>query len=127
MSGSNHINTQVVAKISAAYFSRNHVPTGKISCVMREISNAVFSVEEKINSPSPHTHKITEKGIVCAECGKAFKQLKKHLNCAHGLSVDQYLKKHNLPKNTPVVLPELTKKRSEALKEFHKSAKAKGK
>ena len=55
---------------------------------------------------------VTSEAILCLECGKGQKMLKRHLQTAHGLSVEDYKAKWALPKNYPVVAPDYAERRS---------------
>ena len=107
MSSSNQNTSNAVTAISAAYFSKNPVPQGEIRNVMEEITKAVHSsLNNNSNKPNnKFKHQVTDEWVTCAECGKKFKYLTKHLSKAHGLTVEQYLQKHNLPPNTMTVAP----------------------
>jgi predicted transcriptional regulator len=51
--------------------------------------------------------------IVCMECGKKQKTLKRHLQSAHGMTPDQYRTDYGLPKSYPMVAADYSKRRSE--------------
>ena len=55
---------------------------------------------------------VTPDHLVCLECGKKMKVLKRHLTTAHGLTVDEYRSKWSLPADYPVVAPNYAKARS---------------
>ena len=56
--------------------------------------------------------------IVCLDCGKNFRVLKRHLECDHGISVDQYRERYSLPRDYPLVAPEYAETRSRLAKEI---------
>ena len=56
--------------------------------------------------------------IVCLECGKVGKMLKRHLSTAHGLSVIDYRERWGLPADYPMVSPNYAAQRSELAKKI---------
>jgi predicted transcriptional regulator len=60
---------------------------------------------------------VTEKHVVCLECGKKCRTLKAHLKKAHGLLPKEYFKQFGLdPKKFPLVCKEYSAKRSQMAK-----------
>jgi predicted transcriptional regulator len=56
--------------------------------------------------------------MVCLECGKQMKILKRHLTAEHSLTVDQYRAKWALPSSYPMVAPNYTQNRSTLAKQM---------
>ncbi|TIX50515.1 MucR family transcriptional regulator [Alteraurantiacibacter aquimixticola] len=56
--------------------------------------------------------------IVCLECGKKMKMLKRHLTTDHGLSIEDYRARFNLPADYPMVAPDYAEKRRELAKKI---------
>jgi predicted transcriptional regulator len=55
---------------------------------------------------------VTQKHVVCLECGKKMKTLKKHIRKAHGLLPKEYFKRFTLdPKKYPLVCKEYSAQR----------------
>jgi predicted transcriptional regulator len=50
--------------------------------------------------------------LVCLECGKSFKTLKRHLNTDHDLPPGAYRARWGLPTSYPMVAPDYAKTRS---------------
>ncbi|MGP8050099.1 MAG: MucR family transcriptional regulator [Desulfobaccales bacterium] len=77
---------------------------------------------------------VTEKHVVCLECGKKMRTLKAHIRKAHKLQPKEYFQRYSLdPKKYPLVCKEYSKQRSRMAKQrgfgergtHHKTAKAK--
>ena len=51
--------------------------------------------------------------VICLQCGKRLKALKRHLWAAHQLSLDQYRARWKLAFDYPMVAPSYAKRRSE--------------
>ena len=56
--------------------------------------------------------------VICLECGKEMKVLRRHLRLEHGLSLPEYKAKWRLPTDHPVVAPDYARQRSEWAKSF---------
>lgn len=55
--------------------------------------------------------------LICFECGKGYRTLKRHLMTHHSLTPQQYRQKWGLPTGYPVVAPSYSEKRSALAKE----------
>ncbi|CAK0746921.1 hypothetical protein WCLP8_1770002 [uncultured Gammaproteobacteria bacterium] len=51
--------------------------------------------------------------IVCLDCGRKMKMLKRHIATDHGLSVNDYRAKWDLPAEYPMIAPNYAQQRSE--------------
>ena len=56
--------------------------------------------------------------IICLECGKGQKTLKRHLSSGHGVTADEYRARWGLGRDYPLVAPNYAKQRSEMAKNF---------
>jgi predicted transcriptional regulator len=56
--------------------------------------------------------------VVCLECGWRGQMLKRHLATGHGLTVEQYRVRWNLPREHPMTAPSYSERRSGLAKEF---------
>ncbi|MGD0216181.1 MAG: MucR family transcriptional regulator [Desulfobaccales bacterium] len=72
-----------------------------------------------VKKPSiPLKEIVTDKHVVCLECGKKCRTLKAHIKKAHGLLPKEYLKQYGLdPKKFPLVCREYSAKRSQMAKD----------
>jgi predicted transcriptional regulator len=67
--------------------------------------------------PIPLKDIVTQKYVVCLECGKKMRTLKAHIRKAHGLMPKEYFKRYGLdPKKYPLVCKEYSKQRSQMAK-----------
>ena len=81
--------------------------------------------DRKQEPPVPIRKSITRECIICLECGKKQKMLKRHLSAAHGMSPEEYRAKWNLPVDYPMVAPAYAKQRSEFAKKIGLGRKTK--
>jgi predicted transcriptional regulator len=66
----------------------------------------------KIEPLVPIERSVFPDRIVCLECGMPFKMIKRHLQSEHGLTVDGYRRRFNLPPDYPSVATEYLKMRA---------------
>lgn len=77
-------------------------PQARVTCAEAEIERGL--------AVSPR-QALTDRTIVCLECGRAYKALKRHLALAHGMTPGAYRTRWNLPRSYPMVAPLLSRKR----------------
>jgi predicted transcriptional regulator len=68
--------------------------------------------------PIPLKDIVTQKHVVCLECGKKMRTLKAHIKKAHGLKPKEYYQRFGLdPKKYPLVCKEYSAQRSQMAKD----------
>jgi predicted transcriptional regulator len=68
--------------------------------------------------PIPLKDIVTQKYVVCLECGKKMRSLKAHIRKAHNLKPQEYFQRFNLdPKKFPLVCKEYSAQRSKMAKD----------
>ncbi len=63
-----------------------------------------------------YTQPTSETLVTCVCCGQKMRTLRKHLRVKHNLSVEQYLAKYNLPKDTPLTAATYSSQRQDIAK-----------
>ncbi len=114
------------ARIVAAYVSNNTVPAGELPDLIQSVQQALTKaaqarVEEPKEELKPAVSvrkSVNPDYIVCLECGKKFKSLKRHLRTHHDLSPQEYRERWNLPYDYPMVAPNYAAARSEMAKKI---------
>jgi predicted transcriptional regulator len=77
-----------------------------------------IGVGENKKPPIPLKDIVKAKYVLCLECGKKLKTLKRHLEKAHGLKPKEYFQRFGLdPKKFPLVCKEYSDVRSKMAKE----------
>ena len=107
--------------IVAAYLGNNQVAVADIPVLIRTTYAALSVTASPISAqpserpvPAVSVRKsVTPTAVICLDCGKACKMLRRHLGSTHGLSVDNYRTRWNLPADYPVVAPDYAAQRSE--------------
>lgn len=114
----------LTAQIVAAHVGNNRVEPDQLPTLIREVYRALVSAGEPVAPPQtrepavPVKRSVFDDHIVCLECGKSFRVLKRHLERDHQLSVDQYRERYSLPRDYPLVAPEYAETRSRLAKEI---------
>lgn len=115
---------ELTADIVAAHVANNKVATGEIGEVVAQVHNALARLGEPQAAP-PADRKagavsvrasVRPDHLVCLECGRKQKTLKRHLAAAHGLTPAQYRADYRLPDSYPMVAPDYARQRSEMAK-----------
>ena len=108
-------------EIVAAHVAKNAVAVDQIPALISNIHQTLagLGVEEPDLTPAvPIKRSVRKASIVCLECGKVGKMLKRHLSTAHGLSVIDYRERWGLPADYPMVSPNYAAQRSELAKKI---------
>lgn len=120
------MNTDLIgltASLVAAYLRGNPMPAGQLSDFIRSTHSALASVTapqpQPVSAQQPAVSvrkSVRPHAIACLECGKEQKMLKRHLNTAHGLTVEDYKAKWSLPGDYPMTAPDYASTRSDLAK-----------
>lgn len=114
---------ELTADIVAAHVSNNNVAVGDVPNLVQRVFGALESLDAPSEEQKPEKTPIVSVRssikpdyIVCMECGRKQKTLKRHLMTAHGMTPDQYRDDYGLPKTYPMVAPNYSERRSEMAK-----------
>jgi len=66
-------------------------------CIARRRVLPGFPIEEPFRSIKDVRHYLAGESIICLLCGKNYKKLGHHLSRIHGVTVDEYKKRYNIP------------------------------
>ena len=122
----------LTAQIVSAHVKKNSVEAGDLPALIRDVFRALTDLEgdgaapavaAKVVAPAakpavPATKSVFEDYIICMECGKRMTMLKRHLMTEHGLGIDQYRAKYDLPGTYPMVAPSYAATRSSLAKKM---------
>jgi predicted transcriptional regulator len=99
-----------------ACFAPVELPEETRRVVMSELASQVVRTEKKPSEPPKDI--VSDKYVICLECGKKMKTLKTHLRKAHNLTPKEYLQRFCLdPKKFPLVCKEYSAQRRKQAKE----------
>jgi predicted transcriptional regulator len=122
---------RLTADIVSAYVAKNVTPQTAIAGVISDVHAALSGLGsasavtatpaavEEVQKPAVSIRKsISPDAVVCLECGKAFKSLKRHLQSHHGLAPEDYRAKWKLSMDYPMVAPNYAEARSSLAKQM---------
>ncbi|ASY61159.1 MucR family transcriptional regulator [Sinorhizobium sp. CCBAU 05631] len=125
-SASEQRNLELTSRVVAAYLSRNIVPAADLASLVQQTYLSLCSTSqadkaeeaeeaavEEQRPAVPIKKSVTADFIICLECGKKFKSLKRHLMAKYGLTPQQYREKWGLPGDYPMVASSYAQKRSD--------------
>lgn len=114
----------LTADIVTAHVANNNVDVADLPSLIQNVHGALAglggeSAVEAQPEPAVSLRSSVKPGhIVCLECGKKMQMLKRHLTTEHGLTIDEYRARFNLPADYPMVAPNYAEKRRELAKEI---------
>lgn len=128
----------LASEIVAAYASRNQMPQGDLPGLITSVfgtlnglaGGSAASTPEAEAPPAPAVPidaSVGKDAIVCLDCGKSFKTLKRHLSTEHGYAPADYRARWGLSKDYPLVAPSYSKRRADTAKKIGLGRKPKAK
>lgn len=120
----------MAAEIVAAYASNNQMSQGDLPDLIRTVHATLQGLAggegsgagaEADTPPAPAVPidaSVSKDAIVCLDCGKSFKTLKRHLNTEHGMTPVDYRARWQLSKDYPLVAPSYSKRRAATAKKI---------
>ena len=118
-------DTELTTNIVAAYVRRNQIATDQLSVLISTVHQALVGLGKPAaatgteQTPAvPIWRSVHRDYVVCLECGWRGQMLKRHLATGHGLTVEQYRARWNLPGDHPMTAPGYSDRRSTLALEF---------
>ncbi len=111
----------LATKLATSYLGNNKVARDELPALIGSLHEALAKLEsgEEIREPAvPIDKSIKRNTIICLECGKGQKTLKRHLSSGHGLTAEEYRARWGLGRDYPLVAPNYAKQRSEMAKKI---------
>lgn len=111
---------ELTADIVTSAVANNTVAIGEVRQLIESVYRSLSNLGEPAADPHlAQTPIVPVKGsvkpdyIVCLQCGKRQKMLKRHLNAAHGIGPAEYRAQFGLPDSYPMVSANYSAKRRE--------------
>lgn len=117
---------ELTADVVAAHVSNNSVSLSDVPTLIQSVYSALSAplassqavvVDERQPAVSVRAS-VKKDHIVCLDCGKKCKTLRRHIHTAHGLEPEDYRERWNLPKDYPFVAPEYSERRADMAREI---------
>lgn len=101
---------RLTADIVSAHVAHNNVALGDVAGLVERVHQSLAALGQPVETvPEERVPVVSVKAsvkpdyIVCLECGKQQKMLKRHLMTAHGETPDEYRKAYGLPAAYPMI------------------------
>jgi predicted transcriptional regulator len=125
---------ELTADIVSAHVSNNTVSLSDVARLVQQVHEALSGLGQAPAAPEPQKKEpvvsirasVKPDYIVCMECGKRQRTLKRHLQSAHGMSPDQYRQDYGLPNTYPMVAPDYAERRRELAKAIGLGSRGRG-
>lgn len=114
---------KLTGEIVSTYLSHNRIDTGEVSGLVEQVHEALASLGVEEGEPKAKVPVVSIRAsikpdrLICMECGRESKMLKRHLQSAHGMTPAEYRKDYGLPKSYPMVAAEYAERRRDLAKE----------
>ena len=115
----------LTSDIVAAHVSNNSVSVDEVPALISNVYGALAGLgagaapEEAVPDPAVSIRSSVKKDhIVCLDCGKKMKMLKRHLMTEHGMTVEDYRARWNLGGDYPMVAPDYAETRRDLAKKI---------
>ncbi len=114
----NNKTAERTAQVVSAYVSNNAVPATDLPGLIESVYMSLHGLgsaqqEEPLVEPAVNPKRsVKPDHIVCLECGKKFKSLKRHIGSVHDLTPEDYRARWNLAADYPMVAPDYAEQRS---------------
>jgi len=122
------------ATIVRAFVSHNLVRADDLPKLINDTHAALHALRnpplhlgEPLPEPAVSVRKSLQPDkIICLECGRSFKAIRRHLVSTHGFTPEQYRERWDLPKDYPMVASRYSEARSQLAKKVGLGRKRKG-
>jgi predicted transcriptional regulator len=119
------LDRELTSTIVAAYVRCNQIGADQLTTLISTVHHALAGLGKPVAEVSsertpavPIRRSVHRDFVVCLECGWRGQMLKRHLATGHGLSVDQYRARWNLPREHPITAPGYSERRSGLAKQI---------
>jgi predicted transcriptional regulator len=118
-------NRDLAVTVVSAYLRRNQVAADQLASLISTVHQALADLggpaEEAPVERTPAVsirRSVQRDYVVCIECGWRGKMVRRHLGTAHGLTVEQYRARWNLPHDHAMTAPAYSERRSTMAKQI---------
>jgi predicted transcriptional regulator len=115
----------LTSDIVAAHVSNNDVAVADVPSLIINVYGALSGLGSQQPAPEARPDpavsvrtSIKKDHIVCLDCGKKMKMLKRHLNTEHGMTPDEYRARWDLGPDYPLVAPNYAEARRDLAKKI---------
>lgn len=115
----------LTTRVVTAYLHSHALPVAELALLISAVKSALLALDGAASAavqalsrqPAvPIRRSVSREAIVCLDCGKTQKTLRRHLAGAHGLTADEYRARWRLPADYPMTAPDFAAERSRLAK-----------
>lgn len=106
-------------RIVAAYVRRNQVPTDQLPSLIATVHQVIGQLGKPLAEPAGERtpavsirRSVHRDHVICLDCGWRGQTLRRHVSAAHGLTVEEYRARWNLPRDHAMTAPAYSARRS---------------
>ncbi|WFL76170.1 MucR family transcriptional regulator [Altererythrobacter arenosus] len=121
----------LTSEIVSAHVGHNRVAVEALPGFIAGVFGALSSLGKGSDAQEPRPDpavsirsSVKQDHLVCLDCGRKMKMLKRHIRGDHGLSPDEYRERWELPANYPMTAPSYAATRSDLAKKLGLGTKA---
>lgn len=125
MSVENRRLLDLTTEIVSSYAGHNALAPDQLAELISRVHSTLVTLDAPaaperppLEPAVPVRRSVKDDEIICLECGRGQKMLKRHIATAHSLTPGEYRTKWNLRTNYPMVAPDYAKRRSEMAKKI---------
>lgn len=114
----------LVTKIVSGYVRKNRLAPADLPGLIATVHHSLLALT-KWAEPEPERtpavsirRSVTPNYVVCLDCGRRAKMLRRHLQDRHGLTPNEYRARWGLPPAHPLTAPAYSEQRSELAKKI---------
>lgn len=115
----------LTSDIVAAHLSSNTVSTGEVGGLITSVYTALSGLGSEPTAAQPTLEpavsiraSVKKDHLVCLECGKKLKVLRRHLSAEHGMSPEEYRDRWSLSADYPMVASDYASRRRDLAMEI---------
>jgi predicted transcriptional regulator len=115
----------LTAEVVAAHVGNSAVAGTEVGALIQSVFDTLRglatdeqAVPVELTPAVPIKRSVTDDAIVCLDCGKKLKMLKRHLTTDHGLTPEQYRARWGLRPDYPMVAPTYSAQRQALAKQI---------
>ena len=133
---------ELTAGVVQSYLNNNQMQPDQVPNLMQQVHDKFTQLQGGTVAPEASTasetagpqheppvkpkNSVRKNDVVCLECGKTFKTLKRHIRTEHGLDENDYKARWDLPSSMKLVAKSYSEQRSQMAKDLGLGEKASG-
>ena len=110
------VDQLLVAMIVSSYVKENPLPLAEVPTLIVSVYQSLLGLGEPQPEPRnpavPIRRSVTRNYVVCLECGRRARTLRRHIRVRHSVSIDEYKRRWGLPSDHALIAPAYSERRA---------------